>query len=220
MSTTTPLEPEQKRRKRPMLGRTRALLAGGLIAAVGIGGTLAAWNTSVLGEATVRGNDPTPSVLEIQDINGDWVSNDGVSATLIADLTYPEGQGGSNNDREAWGESRLRLEGVRAGDAFTLAAATSVASGFPADVTVDAFLTDTEPNAGTCAQIAGGTAPGGNKWTFSEGTTVAISPYTAQRQFTGSMDKRVCFLVTNKTPTLLTSENVDTVSFTFTATAQ
>jgi hypothetical protein len=202
------------RRRRPLLGRTRALLAGGLIAALGIGGTLAVWNTAVLGEATVRGGDAAAKTLEIRDANGNWVTGDGQTATLIADLQYPSAGGGPDFTRLVWGESRLRLTGPGEGVPIELSVRTELTTAFPADVSIKGFLTPRE--SGTCQEAAisgdiqqvAGIEPGDG------GSSVV------DLQVTGPMDLRLCFRAVNASSAELTPADVDRISFEFTANGQ
>lgn len=111
-----------KQRRR---GKARAILAGGLVAALGIGGTLATWNTGVAGKANIAGGDKDSiGLLEMYDpINNVWFTTEGSpsfnTAKVIANIKLPDIAGG--NERKTFFETRVRITGVNLDESFGLA---------------------------------------------------------------------------------------------------
>lgn len=100
------------------LGRkARAILALGLIAAVGVGGTLAAWNSGVFSSVNITGSDTAPptnaGLLEVFDASGSWVSSsDSGDVHLISELTLPDVRLSPNRSLSNATIGKVRLTGV------------------------------------------------------------------------------------------------------------
>jgi hypothetical protein len=202
------------RRRRATGPRVRALLAGGLAAAVGIGGTLAAWNTRVLGEASVTGSDPLPFAIALQDASGEWVSGPGPVALLSAatysarDLAMPIPMRAT-----PWAASGFRIAGSGSGQTLSLRTVASVSADAAETRYMSAFLTD-HPTA-ACADIP----PSARRFVVgSEGVLAPVGrPVESVTTLAAPVELRLCTMFANMTDQWFGADMRDVFRIEFTA---
>ncbi|MGH2618053.1 MAG: hypothetical protein ACRDJC_22725, partial [Thermomicrobiales bacterium] len=190
---------ETPQTKKQRSAKAKALLAGGLIAGIGITATLASWNTGALGEWLVAGGD-TPVSVELQDADGNWVATDeDGAATLLSNSSLSslsDWDGNSNRTRETgWIENRVRVTGLAPDETYTLSTSMSAEADNPAlqDAWVHSFI-DLTDGSGTCAGVPQG---GRHELVTADGGEVLLSfldfftePHAIA--LTGDFDHRVC----------------------------
>lgn len=119
-NVSAPTSPARKRNSR----KVRAILAGGLIAGVGIVSTLATWNSGIVGRTNIAGSDSSPSgdgLLEVFNADGNWVSsNEAGQVHLLTALALPSKDVHYDRLLTHQNVGKVRVTGIDSNDEFKL----------------------------------------------------------------------------------------------------
>ena len=197
--------PQTKKKQRS--AKVKALLAGGLIAGLGITATLASWNTGALGEWVIAGSD-SPVTVELQDQDGNWAATgeNGEAILLNSSSLSPIADWDGVNEKTrgtGWIENRIRVTGVGPNEQFTLTPTRTIEYDNPLyrDAWIVSFI-DLTDGTGSCSDI-----PASSNYTMSllgsslsEATVRQLETYNQPSpvSLTGNFDKRICTQVYTK----------------------